>query len=101
MKTFIILLILIAIVLFVAVTIILKRSEKSLSDFYNNFKPTTSPAVKKLLKALELDVMPDSLEELNKVYKILAKKYHPDSPDGNTADFIRVTNAYEQLKKFF
>lgn len=72
-----------------------------MSDFYSNFKPTTSPAVKKFLKALELDVMPDSLEELNKVYKNLAKKYHPDSPDGSTADFIRVTSAYEQLKKFF
>ena len=45
-----------------------------------------------------------SWKEIGTKYRILAKKYHPDTTkDKNTgiAEFTRITNAYETLKKYF
>lgn len=39
----------------------------------------------------------ESLEELRKNYRHLAKKYHPDKPDGCHTDFIYIKNEYDKL----
>lgn len=38
-----------------------------------------------------------SIEELKKNYRDLAKKYHPDKPDGSHTDFIDIKNEYDKL----
>lgn len=40
-----------------------------------------------------------SLDELNKKYKELAKKCHPDKNGGNTSDFQRLSHSYQEVKK--
>ncbi|MCQ2574680.1 MAG: DnaJ domain-containing protein [Alphaproteobacteria bacterium] len=45
-----------------------------------------------------------SWREVGAKYRALAKKYHPDithNKTDSTAEFTRVTNAYEVLKKYF
>jgi len=43
----------------------------------------------------------DSLEELKKNYRDLARKYHPDKPNGDHKTFIEIQDEYEaQLKKY-
>lgn len=39
------------------------------------------------------------LEEISRSYKILAKKYHPDMPEGNLEMFKRINNAHKLLKR--
>jgi len=38
-----------------------------------------------------------SIEELKKNYKELAKKYHPDKPNGSHNDFIEIKKEYDKL----
>jgi len=40
-----------------------------------------------------------SLEEVKARYRLMAKRYHPDSPTGDIVKFKRVKEAYEQIKK--
>jgi DnaJ-domain-containing protein 1 len=43
----------------------------------------------------------DSLEELKKNYRDLARKYHPDKPNGDHKTFIEIQKEYEtQLNKY-
>ncbi|MEI6849791.1 MAG: J domain-containing protein [archaeon] len=46
------------------------------------------------VKADEMD-----MEVINKNYKLLAKKYHPDMPDGDHECFQRINTAHKLLKK--
>jgi DnaJ-class molecular chaperone len=39
----------------------------------------------------------DSLEELKKNYRELAKVYHPDKPNGSHTDFIDIKKEYDNL----
>ena len=42
-----------------------------------------------------------SIEELKKNYRDLARKYHPDKPNGDHKTFIEIQDEYEsQLKKY-
>ncbi len=38
-----------------------------------------------------------SIEELKKNYRDLARKYHPDKPDGSHTDFIDIKKEYDKL----
>ncbi|GAK14579.1 J domain-containing protein [Geomicrobium sp. JCM 19039] len=40
-----------------------------------------------------------SADELRRRYRIMAKRYHPDSPTGDVHKFKRVKEAYEHIKK--
>ena len=46
-------------------------------------------------------VKPDEMdfEVISKNYKLLAKKYHPDMPDGDHECFQRINAAHKLLKK--
>ena len=37
--------------------------------------------------------------EIDKKYKVLAMKYHPDMPDGNLEKFKAINNAHKMLKR--
>ena len=39
------------------------------------------------------------IKEIDKKYKELAKKYHPDMPEGNTELFKKINNAHKILKR--
>ena len=43
----------------------------------------------------------ETLEELNKRYKSLAKKYHPDMPGGDTETMAKINQEYDRLKSRF
>ncbi len=39
------------------------------------------------------------LEEINRSYKVLAKKYHPDMPEGDVDKFKKINEAHKLLKR--
>lgn len=39
-----------------------------------------------------------SLDDIRKVYRKLAKTYHPDSPNGDVAKFKKVKDSWEIIK---
>ena len=43
----------------------------------------------------------ESFEELNKNYKELARKYHPDKKNGNHETFIEIKDEYDRLINTF
>lgn len=43
----------------------------------------------------------NSFEELNKNYKELARKYHPDKKNGNHETFIEIKDEYDKLINTF
>ncbi|MBI1968917.1 J domain-containing protein [Candidatus Woesearchaeota archaeon] len=48
-----------------------------------------------------LGIAPDVLDmnEIDKKYKELAKKYHPDMPGGDAEMFKKINNAHKILKR--
>ena len=40
-----------------------------------------------------------NIDELNREFRKLVKKFHPDSPSGDQKTFIAVTEEYEHLKE--
>ena len=50
-------------------------------------------------KTLCVDPAEMNIEVINKNYKLLAKKYHPDMPDGDHECFQRINMAHKLLKK--
>jgi len=47
-----------------------------------------------------LGILPNAPDEvLEAAYKAKAKKTHPDTENGNEAEFKRITEAYERIKK--
>ena len=85
---------------------------KKLFNFVeNNFvEKNCSKLDEKLLKAWKtLDLKPDSsLEQVKKKYKVLAKKWHPDTISNNDENkkiakekFLIITNAYKKITKSF
>ena len=39
------------------------------------------------------------MEEINQKYKVLAKKCHPDMPDGNIEIFQKLNKAHKLLRR--
>ena len=39
-----------------------------------------------------------SIDEIKKSYRRLAKLYHPDSPNGNQEEFIKIQKAWEAIE---
>ena len=52
---------------------------------------------KKDLATLEISENNPSIELIKKQYRIMARKYHPDRPDGDAEKFKQIANAYQRL----
>ena len=90
------------------------ESEKEYINFLNDFltgrntfdkmpvKKTVPSQIVSALRTLELPISA-SWREIGAKYRSLAKKYHPDTAKdkSSTAEFTKITNAYETLKKHF
>ena len=84
---------------------------KFLNDFISGrdtfdkmpIKKTVSSTVTAAFRVFELPIT-SSWKEVGTKYRALAKKHHPDTTankDAGTAEFTRITTAYETLKKYF
>ncbi len=76
---------------------------RNVFDRMPNPKSTLSGPVMSALRTFELPVTA-SWREISARYRTLAKKYHPDTARDKaaaTAEFTKITNAYETLKKHF
>ena len=91
------------------------RNEADYINFLNNFlsgrdtfdkipaKKTVSSTITNAFRVFELPITA-TWKEIGTKYRTLAKKYHPDTTknkDSGTAEFTRITTAYETLKKYF
>ena len=90
------------------------ESEKEYINFLNDFltgrntfdkmpvKKTVPSQIVSALRTLELPISA-SWREIGAKYRSLAKKYNPDTAKdkSSTAEFTKITNAYETLKKHF
>jgi len=67
--------------------------------------PTKKTVPSQIVSALKVFGLPitASWREIGSKYRLLAKKYHPDITNNksSTAEFTRITTAYETLKKYF
>lgn len=51
------------------------------------------------LDVLGLTTMPPNGKDLDRAYRRLAAKVHPDAPGGSTAAFVKLKDAYDRLKE--
>jgi len=82
-----------------------------LNDFINGRSIYDKVATKKILptrisSAFAVFGLPitASWRDIGAKYRVLAKKYHPDTSnnkDASTTEFTRITSAYDVLKKYF
>ena len=67
--------------------------------------PAKKTVPSQIVSALQVFGLPITAtwREVGTKYRALAKKYHPDTAKdkSSTAEFTRITNAYETLKKYF
>ncbi|MEK6849880.1 MAG: J domain-containing protein [Nanoarchaeota archaeon] len=75
--------------------------KKSIQDFTGEFSEDEDVEKKRKAARETLGVKEDSLDldEIDQKYKALAKKHHPDRPDGNAEEFKRVNEAHKILKR--
>ncbi len=91
------------------------KNEADYINFLNDFltgrntfdkmpaKKTVPSQIVSALKVFDLPLTA-SWREVGAKYRTLAKKYHPDTAKDksiSTAEFTKITNAYEILKKYF
>ena len=91
------------------------KKEAEYAKFINDFltgrssfdkmpaKKTVPSQITSAFRVFELPITA-SWREIAAKYRILAKKYHPDTAKDksvSTTEFTRITNAYETLKKYF
>jgi hypothetical protein len=66
-------------------------------------KKAVSSTIRSAFQTFEMPITA-SWREIGAKYRALAKKYHPDTAihkESSTAEFTRITAAYETLKKYF
>jgi|SRR3989338_9472513 len=77
------------------------NGEKTLEEFIRGF--TEDKDIKEQRKEarqiLGVEEGCLDLEIINSKYKVLAKKYHPDMPEGSTEKFKQINNAHKMLKR--
>ncbi|MDZ5472410.1 DnaJ domain-containing protein [Bacillus sp. 31A1R] len=67
----------------------------------NNHSSTNEDRIVQYLRILELDPNVRNFTIIKRQYKKLAKKYHPDSADGDSAKMSEINVAYEALDSIF
>ena len=90
------------------------KNESEYIQFLNDFltgrstfdkMPAKKTVPSQIVSALQVFDLPITAtwREVGTKYRALAKKYHPDTAKdkSSTAEFTRITNAYETLKKYF
>ncbi len=79
----------------------LLSKEILVDDFVREFTEDEDVVAQRAEARKTLCVKPDEMdiEVINKNYKLLAKKYHPDMPDGDHECFQRINMAHKLLKK--
>ena len=78
-----------------------KAKEILVDDFVREFSEDDDVTAQRVEARETLCVKPDEMdiEVINKNYKLLAKKYHPDMPEGDHECFQRINAAHKLLKK--
>ena len=79
----------------------LLSQEILVDEFVREFTEDDDLAQQRIEARKTLCVKPDEMdfEVISKNYKLLAKKYHPDMPDGDHECFQRINAAHKLLKK--
>ena len=79
----------------------LLSKEILIDDFVREFTEDDDLHEQRKEARITLCVKPDEMnfEVISKNYKLLAKKYHPDMPDGDHECFQRINAAHKLLKK--
>jgi hypothetical protein len=80
---------------------LLLNEEKSFEDFYRDFSEEENVEEQRIKARELLGVAKESkdIEEINKKYKELAKKHHPDKDGGSNEEFKKINNAHKILKR--
>ena len=75
--------------------------QKSVQDFYNTFSEDEDVEQQRIEARELIGVAKDcvDLQEMNQKYKILAKKCHPDMPNGDHELFQKLNKAHKLLKR--
>ncbi|HLC91196.1 MAG TPA: J domain-containing protein [Candidatus Nanoarchaeia archaeon] len=75
--------------------------EKTIQEFIQDFSEEKDIKEQRKEARKVLGVNEDSLdlEQINSKYKLLAKRYHPDMPEGSTEKFKLINNAHKMLKR--
>lgn len=79
----------------------LLAGQKTQQEFISEFSEWDDFEEKRKEAREILGVAPDALDldDINSRYKDLAKKYHPDMPDGNADKFREINNAHKILRR--
>ncbi|MDP3918403.1 MAG: J domain-containing protein [Nanoarchaeota archaeon] len=74
---------------------------KTLEEFISGFTEDDDVEEKRKEARKIIGVSEDCLdmEEINQKYKVLAKKYHPDMPNGDLIEFQKINKAHKLLKR--
>ncbi len=80
---------------------LVKANKKTMPEFFREFSEDKDieDQRKKARELLGIDEKCLDLELINKKYKLLAMKHHPDRPDGNHETFKAINNAHKMLKR--
>ncbi len=75
--------------------------KKTVRDFIGEFTEEDDVEEQRREARAVLGIDADSLdlEEIDKKYKELAKKHHPDRPDGNIEEFKKINAAHKVLRR--
>jgi hypothetical protein len=77
------------------------NNEITLDDFTRKFseEDDIEKQRKESRKLLGVDENCVDMDEISRKYKVLAKKFHPDMPEGNLETFKKINNAHKMLKR--